>query len=95
MEAHLAELAETAAARGPKRRAMADIADAFPDLASADPALKPRNPWPFRRVLGEMTSADASRLADSLRWGDKRFARKPRAWLERQRDKIPFPRRKR
>jgi hypothetical protein len=72
-----------------------DLAETLPDLAQANSPLELRDAWPFWRVLGEMTSADASRLASSLRWSDRRFARKPRAWLEQQRDKIPFLRSRR
>jgi predicted acylesterase/phospholipase RssA len=58
-----------------------DLAEALPDLAEADPALEPGDEWPFASALAEMTSHDASRLAESLRGGDARFFRRSRAWL--------------
>lgn len=60
-----------------------DLAGALHDLAEPDPAFKVDD-WPFAEVVAEMTSQDASRLADSLRLGHVRFFRRPRAWLLRR-----------
>jgi predicted acylesterase/phospholipase RssA len=51
-----------------------DLGAALPDAADADPALE-RDDWPFSKVLAEITSRDASRLAGSLRFGHHRFFR--------------------
>ncbi|UOY00187.1 tetratricopeptide repeat-containing protein [Blastococcus sp. PRF04-17] len=63
-----------------------DLADALPDHARA--SCTPVQDWPFRRILAEMTSGDASRLADSLRFGGHRFWRRSRAWNERMRQRL-------
>jgi predicted acylesterase/phospholipase RssA len=60
-----------------------DLADALPDLAHADAALVLGDRWPFAKVIHEMTSSGASRLARSLEPGHSRFFRKPKAFLRR------------
>jgi predicted acylesterase/phospholipase RssA len=51
-----------------------DLGDALPEAAKADPALE-RDDWPFAKVLAELTSRDAARVAGSLRFGHHRFLR--------------------
>jgi predicted acylesterase/phospholipase RssA len=72
-----------------------DLRDALPELSEADPAFELGEKWPFWPTLSEMTSPDASRLAESLGWGHTRFFRGPRAWWGRQREGIPFLRARR
>ena len=72
-----------------------DLRDALPELSEAEPAFELGEKWPFWPTLSEMTSPDASRLAESLGWGHTRFFRGPRAWWGRQREGIPFLRARR
>ena len=62
-----------------------DLAGALPELAQADPELE-RDDWPFAKTLREISSADASRLAESLRFGHARFFRRLRSLAS----KLPF-----
>ncbi|HEX8156593.1 MAG TPA: tetratricopeptide repeat-containing protein [Solirubrobacteraceae bacterium] len=74
-----------------------DLGDALPDLAQADETLELGDQWPFWDILAEMTSQDASRLADSLRGGSDLFFRGPKAQLRRLRGlapKLPSPERR-
>jgi len=64
-----------------------DLARDLPQLADVDPALERAGGWPFFPVLTEMTSADAARLVDALRFSHVMFLRGPRAWFARQRDR--------
>jgi hypothetical protein len=65
------------------------LSRSLPQLAAADPALELED-WPFTSRLAEMTGPDASRLLAALRFGDARFFRGARSWVQRQRDRLPF-----
>ena len=67
-----------------------DLADALPDLATANQGLELRKEWPFWSRLEDMRSADATRLRNSLLPGGSRFFRRQRTWLGRVRNRIPF-----
>jgi hypothetical protein len=55
-----------------------DLGEALPEAAEADPALE-RDDWPFAKVLTEITSPDAARMASSLRFAHHRFGRRLRS----------------
>jgi predicted acylesterase/phospholipase RssA len=59
-----------------------DLPGTLPDLAQPERGLL-HDDWPFAAILKEMTSGDAQRLADALRWGDARFLRRSNALLHR------------